>query len=373
VRRVILEGKAMHKCYVIMPFRKEYDMLYKAIVLAAEDVFGAQSCIRADQEKQVGIITDKVIQGILNADIIIAVIGKGNPNVMYELSIAHSFRKPTIILKEEKAKLPFDISAQEAINYKCSHGEPIETQLDTIRKQTKEYLVQLQNNNYETTNPLTNIFSNHYVFTEDLRDWLLGYIDVYEIEKEVKTVWEITSNLHWLTRDKMYSQLVKDGIIHGSTKRFLIIPKDDAIINEIENFIKEIELDIGPENKNKLPRMFKYVAIERGFFDLMPFTIGLYDPNIPVKSKGIICEPMAPDIGENGYDAMIDRIPEKEWENIPVTDRWKEKTFDIRLSEHKVRSLICAFKQRWNEEIEKTIKETENEEERIFLEENWLI
>jgi hypothetical protein len=372
----------MTKCYVIMPFKKEYNMLYhNAIVPAVEDIFGKQCCTRADQEKYVGIITAKVIQGILNADIIIAVISEGNPNVMYELGIAHSFKKPTIILTSEKDKdrLPFDINAQEAVIYRYTYEDTsekglIDTELDVIKRQIKDYLEQMQKRNLEQTSPLTLVFKDHYIFVDDLRDWLLGYIDVYEMEKEAKMVWEITANPHWLTRDKLFNQLVKNGIIHESTKHYIMIPKVAAIIDEIENFMKEIESDIGPENKDKISRMFKYVSIEKEFFDLVPLPIVLYDPLNPVKSTGIICEPMAPDIGINGeYDKIVNRIPEKDWENISLTERWKEKWFDIRLYEHKVRSLIWVFRQRWNAEIEKTLAETEKEEERSFLKENWLI
>lgn len=89
----------MNECYIIMPFKEMYNELYlKGMLPAVEKCFGPKSCGRADRVKYVGIITDKIVQDILNAKIIVAVITEANPNVMYELGLAHSFRKPTIML-----------------------------------------------------------------------------------------------------------------------------------------------------------------------------------------------------------------------------------------------------------------------------------
>jgi len=57
-------------------------------------------------------LTQRILNIILS-DLIIADISGFDPNVMYELGIAHSFNKTTIILSQDLElgkKLPFNIS-----------------------------------------------------------------------------------------------------------------------------------------------------------------------------------------------------------------------------------------------------------------------
>ena len=63
---------------------------------------------RADQSTEIGMITDHVITEILESDLIVADLSFLNPNVFYELGIAHAAEKPVIPLAHHETKLPFD-------------------------------------------------------------------------------------------------------------------------------------------------------------------------------------------------------------------------------------------------------------------------
>ena len=59
-----------------------------------------------------------IIQPIYESDIVIADLTGLNPNVMYELGLAHSFNKKTIVItKDDLSQLPFDLKQYRAKDY----------------------------------------------------------------------------------------------------------------------------------------------------------------------------------------------------------------------------------------------------------------
>ena len=58
-----------------------------------EDAFEVR---RADDDHGAEIITTKVIERIKEADLVIADMSESNPNVFYELGVAHSFERRVI-------------------------------------------------------------------------------------------------------------------------------------------------------------------------------------------------------------------------------------------------------------------------------------
>ena len=56
----------------------------------------------------------------MDADLVLAVLTDFNTNVWYELGIRHALRKGTIMVIEERQKLPFDISQYGVIKYEDS-------------------------------------------------------------------------------------------------------------------------------------------------------------------------------------------------------------------------------------------------------------
>ena len=70
-----------------------------------------------DEDNQQNILAD-IIPPIYYADIVIADLTGLNPNVMYELGIAHSFNKKTIMItRDELGCLPFDLKQYRAKDY----------------------------------------------------------------------------------------------------------------------------------------------------------------------------------------------------------------------------------------------------------------
>ena len=72
--------------------------------------------VRVDHAPRSGFITSTVIEKIVRARLVIADITSLNPNVFYELAIAHAAHVPVITIREPDGEIPFDISALNAID-----------------------------------------------------------------------------------------------------------------------------------------------------------------------------------------------------------------------------------------------------------------
>lgn len=66
--------------------------------------------LRADKDPGPTKITEKIVNNILDARIVIVDATGGNSNVFYELGLAHAFRKIVILLIDATEEIPFDVS-----------------------------------------------------------------------------------------------------------------------------------------------------------------------------------------------------------------------------------------------------------------------
>lgn len=184
----------------------------------------------------------------------------------------------------------------------------------------------------------------------------------------------MTPNPHWITRDKLFNQQIKESIRDNRQKYYFLVPKSGYVIAEMENFVRVLKGGLGEEYSEKIEKCLKYVTIDPEFFDLVTFPVVIYDACYGVKADAIVCEPMAPEVGQDkDFDEMLMGIDTKDWDNLPNTEIWKEKWFDIRLDEQKVRALTWTFTNQWNEQINLEIAQTEDREKKKFLRDNWRI
>jgi len=72
---------------------------------------------RADDYHLPAEVTSEVVMRIRDSSLIVADVSDNNPNVFYELALAHALGKPTIIIKSVDSKLAFDISTDRTITY----------------------------------------------------------------------------------------------------------------------------------------------------------------------------------------------------------------------------------------------------------------
>lgn len=83
------------------------------------------SVVRADEETSPDSITTQVIGRIVESDLIVADLTDHNPNVFYELAVAHGFKKPVIHMMQDGQKVPFDVVDQRVIFYDLTDPESL--------------------------------------------------------------------------------------------------------------------------------------------------------------------------------------------------------------------------------------------------------
>jgi len=104
-------------CFVIMPIKDELDPVLFAIREAVDQANEGLGCVRLDDLRHAGRITDDLARAIESAKICIADLSGMNPNVMWEIGFAMSREKPIILLAQETKDLPFDIRHYRVICY----------------------------------------------------------------------------------------------------------------------------------------------------------------------------------------------------------------------------------------------------------------
>ena len=100
--------------FFIMPFKEGMFALYKKLELDFGDVFTFTHA--GDLDSQRNILRD-IVEGIHQADIVIADLTGLNANVFYELGLAHAMNKKVIIITQDLGEVPFDIKSYRVIHY----------------------------------------------------------------------------------------------------------------------------------------------------------------------------------------------------------------------------------------------------------------
>jgi len=96
-------------CFVLMPFKPSFDRLYKEKIKPAIEASGFR-CLRADELFSPTPILEDIWTHICKSRIILADVTGRNPNVFYEIGVAHTVGKPVIIITQDKNDVPFDIA-----------------------------------------------------------------------------------------------------------------------------------------------------------------------------------------------------------------------------------------------------------------------
>jgi len=126
------------KCFVIMPFAKDFDDVYATARRAVSTVREGQAqCFRLDEVKAAGRITDDLVRELNESAICIADLTGCNPNVMWEVGYAMALRKPVIFISQEVGSLPFDLRLMRTIPYqRHSLAVSLERQLAEAFRET---------------------------------------------------------------------------------------------------------------------------------------------------------------------------------------------------------------------------------------------
>jgi hypothetical protein len=167
-------------CFVLMPFAEKYREVYEQVYKPVCEANNLR-CWRVDEIARPGSITNDIVEGIIDADVVLADLTSKNPNVFYELGIAHTVGNKTIMTSQNREDVPFDIASFRIIFYEqsISGSKKLATALDTA---IKELLKALD----RTNNPVQSVLSNRAAFHFNRRVPLFKVVDFSRFSPALK-------------------------------------------------------------------------------------------------------------------------------------------------------------------------------------------
>ena len=182
------------KVFMIMPFEDPFFDVFKMLCREFEDTFEFRHAGDSNQQN----ILRGIMQSIYEADVIVADLTGLNPNVMYELGVAHTFNKKTIVITQDGlGNLPFDIRIYRAVKYSVNSEKFVE-----LLEYMTRYLHGAVTGNIVYDNPVKDFINNNKI---DNIPWFSDEKIVIEMEYTDKGFWDfidgIKKNTEQLTKN----------------------------------------------------------------------------------------------------------------------------------------------------------------------------
>ncbi len=119
--------------FVLMPFRDPFNKYYTSIFRPAVDAAGMRP-LRADEIFGPGEIMRDLWESLQASRIVLAELTGRNPNVMYEVGLAHGIGKPVVLVAQSIEDVPFDLRALRCILYDTTEPDWAQGLRDTIAR-----------------------------------------------------------------------------------------------------------------------------------------------------------------------------------------------------------------------------------------------
>jgi hypothetical protein len=103
-------------CFVIMPFSERLQPIYEDSIKPTIEAAGLR-CERADDVRGTTLITWDIWERINRARFLVADLTDLNPNVFYELGLAHALSKEVVLITQSMKFVPFNLKALRCICY----------------------------------------------------------------------------------------------------------------------------------------------------------------------------------------------------------------------------------------------------------------
>jgi len=93
--------------------------------------------VRADEIDEEGLITNQIIEHLLDDDLVVADLTGLNPNVFYEVAVRHAVQKPIVHLITAGEEIPFDIANMRAVSYALDDPDALEEAQEELGRKVK--------------------------------------------------------------------------------------------------------------------------------------------------------------------------------------------------------------------------------------------
>ncbi|HEU0018696.1 MAG TPA: hypothetical protein VFQ14_00255 [Thermoleophilaceae bacterium] len=125
------------RAFVVMPFDPEFTAVYERLIEPALREAG-YTVARADSSLDQHNVMRGIVESIGSADIVVAELTSRNPNVLYELGLAHGLGIPTVLLAQAIDEIPFDLQSYRVQLYSTRFDE-IDALRDALAEIAREH------------------------------------------------------------------------------------------------------------------------------------------------------------------------------------------------------------------------------------------
>ena len=320
--------------FVLMPFDPEFDSIYDGVIKSGLESAGLSVKRADDIQNQRNILRD-VFDGIFNSDLIVADLTNLNPNVFYELAIAHAVRKPVILLTQNIDEVPFDLKPYRLIEYDV-HFANIGAAIEKITNYGKAFLA----GELQFGNPLADFSSEYSVHSrpqvpaqepnpqtrsedtrargekdQDDRGLLDHLIDVNDGYNQIGTlIEEVTTDLLGLTES-----------LHWASNDIITINSNSSASSPVaaQRVLRRLADRIAAFNRLLAKANPQYALIMVGIEDSLEFVIGFYieeprrtDSNIEEQVSNLRNFKATAIDGRDSFISLADRM-----EQLPRMER----------------------------------------------------
>jgi hypothetical protein len=139
---------AKPKAFVLIPFDEEFTDVWEKLLkpdLEAAGYIAERADSRLDQQS---ILRD-IVRGIAEADLVVADLTSLNPNVFYELGVAHGLEIPTILISLVVEEVPFDLRSYRVEEYSIHFAK-----VDEFRNKLREIAAKHRDGGIEFGSPV---------------------------------------------------------------------------------------------------------------------------------------------------------------------------------------------------------------------------
>ena len=140
--------------FLLMPFDEEFVAVYTQFIKPLLEDVGFKVDRADDIESQQNILRD-VVEKIDTSDLIVADLTSANPNVFYELGLAHALKKPVILMTQSIDDLPFDLKSYRHLEYSTNF-----VHIKKAKEQLRNYAKGFLEGKIQFGSPITDFYRN---------------------------------------------------------------------------------------------------------------------------------------------------------------------------------------------------------------------
>lgn len=126
-------------CFILMPYGQWHDKYFKEIYVSATKEAGFEP-VRADEVFSAGSVIEQIWNQIRKSKVMLADLTGKNPNVFYELGLAHAIQKPVVLVSATIDDVPFDLRHLRTVIYdnrEPNWGEKLKKEITAYLKNSR--------------------------------------------------------------------------------------------------------------------------------------------------------------------------------------------------------------------------------------------